>query len=383
MGLTNSANPPEKDSTMSPPPLISFIALALAMYCSTRVEAAATTMYTVTNLGPGAVPMQINDKGSILMGTAPSATGQTYSVVQGSGPDSGRVSLLGPAASATINNSGQVVASAEPGGQSFVAQPDPLNGSVSYHVTVVTDRTPTGINDEGQVVGKLASGDGYLQSGGKTVNLGSLAPRFINDAGQIGGILPNGQGFLSTHGQVTAFGPVGYQGAEVYGTSYPRTEPSTMNAVGQVVGGFQTSDSNHGFLFSGGKFTDLGTLPGTNISYANSINDSGSIVGASYTISEPVHSIAFLDTNGVMKDLNALIAPGFGMTLVQALSINVAGQIVGTAQDLAGNEYGYLLTPIGQALPAPPSTPEPASVAFFGVIAAGLGVRMIRRQRAV
>ena len=35
----------------------------------------------------------------------------------------------------------------------------------------------------------------------------------------------------------------------------------------------------HGFIWEKGKFTDLGTLPGTNLSFANAVNEHGQVVG--------------------------------------------------------------------------------------------------------
>jgi probable HAF family extracellular repeat protein len=72
--------------------------------------------------------------------------------------------------------------------------------------------------------------------------------------------------------------------------------------------------------------TDLGTLGGS--SYAYGINDSGTIVGYSWTPNGD-HPHAFVYLNGVMIDLNSLIPSGAGWELLEAYGINNTGQIVG------------------------------------------------------
>ena len=108
-----------------------------------------------------------------------------------------------------------------------------------------------------------------------------------------------------------------------------------INASGQVVGfAAPTGDDNdtsgegwHAFLYSGSKMTDLGTLDGGTGSYAYAINDSGQVVGNSFS-TDYAGQHDFLYSNGTMTDLNALIDPSSGWTLQNANGINDAGQIV-------------------------------------------------------
>ncbi|MGA8620713.1 MAG: hypothetical protein WB660_19580 [Candidatus Sulfotelmatobacter sp.] len=74
---------------------------------------------------------------------------------------------------------------------------------------------------------------------------------------------------------------------------------------------------------------DLGTLPGDILSIAYAINDQGQIVGQS--IAANGNSRAFIWQNGVMTDLNTLIAPGSSLSLLYANDINDQGEIVGQA----------------------------------------------------
>lgn len=102
----------------------------------------------------------------------------------------------------------------------------------------------------------------------------------------------------------------------------------------QVAGGVY-----HGFLYSGGVMTDLGTLAGRN-TWALDINASGQIVGTSQMANGDYH--AYLFSDGVMTDLNALIDPDSGWTLNQAAAINDLGQIVGWGVH-DGKTHAFLL----------------------------------------
>jgi probable HAF family extracellular repeat protein len=106
------------------------------------------------------------------------------------------------------------------------------------------------------------------------------------------------------------------------------------------------------------------------------INDLGQIVGYSADPSGYPH--AALWDKGTITDLNTLIAPGSGLALLTATGINIAGQIVGQAEDLRYGTPGYgvhefLLTPV--------SVPEPSVQTMAGLMMFGLTVRRIVRRR--
>ena len=81
---------------------------------------------------------------------------------------------------------------------------------------------------------------------------------------------------------------------------------------------------------------------------AYGINAAGQVVGWSYTSGGAYD--AFLYSSGSMVDLNSLIAPSSGWTLLQANAVNDNGQIVGYGT-YEGETEAFLLTPT----PAPPT----------------------------
>jgi hypothetical protein len=92
-------------------------------------------------------------------------------------------------------------------------------------------------------------------------------------------------------------------------------------------------------------------VPGYTNSYAYGINDAGVIVGdlhAPGNLGRP-----FVYSRGVMTNLNDLIPPGSGLTLLSARGINNAGQIVGWGRYIGSTpDHAVLLTPGGDTAPA-------------------------------
>jgi probable HAF family extracellular repeat protein len=131
---------------------------------------------------------------------------------------------------------------------------------------------------------------------------------------------------------------------------------NAINDLGQVVGSADLTNTSptwtHAFLYSNGVMTDLGVLStyvtgsGTySMSMALGINNSGRIVGKSYTSLGRYH--AFFYDEGQMTDLGVL--PGNDQS--QARSINDIGQIVGATEPSGPIQafiyYNSAMTPVG------------------------------------
>ncbi|HYO45774.1 MAG TPA: hypothetical protein VEY33_03705, partial [Gemmatimonadota bacterium] len=101
----------------------------------------------------------------------------------------------------------------------------------------------------------------------------------------------------------------------------------------QVVGSAYTAGNvaHHAFLWQNGTMIDLGTLGGTQ-GGALSINDAGQAVGSSTPTAGNFAHHAFLWQNGTMIDLGTL-----GGTQSKACGINDAGQVVGSSTLTTGS----------------------------------------------
>jgi probable HAF family extracellular repeat protein len=173
----------------------------------------------------------------------------------------------------------------------------------------------------------------------------------INDPGQvvgISGICANAIGGASAaHAVLWENGTptnIGNLGGVAWNT------PTAINNKGVVIGfsdlpGDSAGSPNyHAFLWTkSGGMTDLGTLPGDTMSVAWGINAQGQVVGQSIG---SAGSRAFLWQNGVMTDLNTLVAHG-PLSLVYANDINESGEIVGGAYNSAtGDSPAFLAVPL-------------------------------------
>jgi probable HAF family extracellular repeat protein len=104
---------------------------------------------------------------------------------------------------------------------------------------------------------------------------------------------------------------------------------AALNDAGEVVGGAVFPNRTIGaYLWKNGIALDLGTVEGDGCSLARAINSRGQVVGQSFACDgSTLH--AFLWENGSIVDLNKLIPRNSELQLVDPLSINDRGEIVG------------------------------------------------------
>jgi probable HAF family extracellular repeat protein len=214
----------------------------------------------------------------------------------------------------------------------------PLNG---YYAN------PEAINDSGVAVGQLTFQlvtnyqnitTAFLYQNGHLSALGSFQGNVLYDAQTI-----------NNRGQILALfakpsgddGIVMISGGQMREIVLPpnlmkiRVHNFKMNDHGAFIVGYTTDTVGGYFLYSGGKFRDLGARR----NYFNSINNSNQIVGdgdGGAIISEGMRTTI----------LNNLIDPALGVNLQFATDINDSGQICAHGTNASGSPAGFILTPI-------------------------------------
>lgn len=224
--------------------------------------------------------------------------------------------------------------------------------AASYTVTAIpatagtNSPSPTGINNQGVVVGVVFSTDqtgatvidAFTSQNSRTTLLNRVGARSYADAINAAGVIAGSS--VSVDGQLSQAVKWENEIGVFLKSSGGASSAYSINDTGDLAGGATITVNGaawtHAVKWSGDAVTDLGTLGGDS-SEASSINASGQIVGASgikpgggsLLLDGGAH--AFLWTAGVMTDLGTL-----GGDSSSANALNDKGQVVGWSGATAG-----------------------------------------------
>jgi probable HAF family extracellular repeat protein len=291
--------------------------------------------------------------------------------------------LAGTSYAYDINNAGTVVGyySLESLGPYHALVWSASGAMTDIHPGATGSSAATAVNAGGQIVGYVApeSGNQYAfrYDGNTLVDLNSFVPAGsgwqlsaaynINTAGQI-----VGEGTLNGLGHAFLLSADGSTLTDLGTIDGSWAAGWDINDGNVVVGSaYDASYVEYAFRWdSAGGRQILGHLDGDDSSMALGINSSGVIVGHSYLSSDSAEPTAFVYKDGEMIDLNTLIDPSLGWTLVWACGINDRGQIIGTGYNANHEENTFLLTPV----------PEPGMLVLLGCMGLGLLAYAGRRR---
>jgi len=261
----------------------------------------------------------------------------------------------------SINNLGQVVGSATLLGDTVYhaflwnggAAP-PLAALKDLKALVASGNSRAfSINDRGQATGFSSTSVGtehavIWQNNGVITDLGTLDGtgnsygNVINATGDVAGF-SSLTGNKATHavlwsnGTKKDLGTLGGSHSAAYG----------LNTLGEVAGSATTAldAAQHAFLWQPNQvpqMKDLGTLGGT-FSEAHGISRNSDVVGVSTTVNNAVQK-AFLWQSGLgLQDLNTLIDPASGWTLMEAQAISEDGTYITGVGMVNGERHAFLL----------------------------------------
>ncbi|HEY7214297.1 MAG TPA: hypothetical protein VIC28_06685, partial [Thermoanaerobaculia bacterium] len=195
--------------------------------------------------------------------------------------------------------------------KSQIQELPPLPGDTSGAATAINDRGQiVGISGTcDQAVGRFTAAHAVLWENGR-----------VRDIGNLGGATWNTPMAINQSGDVVGF------------ASQPGDDPDNPQL--------------RAFLWTRrGGIQNLGTLPGDVYSEAHGINERRQVVGTSCDAAGNCR--AFVWEDGVMKDLNALVAPGYTGVLTTAQDIDDRGEITGRAfVASSGERPAFLAMPV-------------------------------------
>ncbi len=113
-----------------------------------------------------------------------------------------------------------------------------------------------------------------------------------------------------------------------------------INKSASVAGGYVVGSTAVGFIYAGGKFSDVTGPKGSTYSYAYGLNDAGTVIGSYVDAGGAQHGFILHGTKYTSFD-----APGSSATL--GIDINNAGDYTAQGFDSSGIQHSYLITSAG------------------------------------
>jgi probable HAF family extracellular repeat protein len=229
------------------------------------------------------------------------------------------------------------------------------NAQTKYTITPIAQGVGNGINNEGDVVGTLngvfqpyITEHAFLYKGGKLTDLGAPTASVdssavaVNDFDEVAGSI-----FLISSGFTIGADAFFYKNGQwvVFATGVPEGVYAQVNAInnqGEIVGSYPApnlppySFATHGFVYRNGILVDLGTLGGID-SYASAINSAGQIVGiADNTAGE---GEAFIYSNGRMQSVGGPLTSSVVSYRIKATTTKTTTT---TFDPFAINDHGWI-----------------------------------------
>lgn len=290
-----------------------------------------------------------------------------------------------------INNSGQIVGrgtNANGDREAFLYENDSMHG-LGFLSSLDQRSDATSINNLGNIVGSSHNSSGqreaffYDYNTGLMQGIGGLDPfnvhslaLDVNDANYVVGVSRS----VNSGSEAFVWDPVsGMQGLGFLNSSLSASVARAINETGQITGySINSFGQGEAFIYDNGVMMGLGALPSGGETYANDINDAGYVVGYGYDFSAGSQNRAILYDGSEIIDLNTLLPTNSGWELFTAEGINNQNQIVGYGR-YSGQGRAFLLT-LDESEPTV-ATPEPASLAIWGLGLLGVGAIIARRRR--
>jgi probable HAF family extracellular repeat protein len=386
------------------------LSAGLALIVLTVASARADSIYTLTDLGPNAHSLHLNDSGVVagLRGELNQYGGGETGPQTGFVYQNGQSQNLAPGVRPVhVTPAGDVLDGTKP--FSFY-----YNGILSRNV--YSPGWAVAGNDQGQMVG-TASGTPYRNLNdysvskvgyvygpvppGGSPNYDSVTGRArndytaarndvgretylnaINNAGTVAGGLLKGPGDRLPDGSLAKE----WMTSALRGTTNLGNLPGdnwtvvyAINNKGEIAG-ISRGQPNGQRAFVGGADGKLLPIEVPKQLYAalsvGAINERGQVVGsAGYPTWAPSeHAFLYDPAKQAAEDLNNLI-PNTGWVLNAATDINESGQIVGTMTGQDGTSHGFLLTPV--------AAPEPSTLVLFATVGLGTWAWRQARQKRV